>query len=199
MSTPEHDEQLRRRLRAARRAIRGAARAGAERAIVETLLGLDELAGAVAVGWSSPTDGEVDLTGAVGPLLERGATLWLPVVGPAAAGTGPASAEPSMRFARYSPGDPLVANRHGIDEPTEDAPRCDARDLGVVVVPSVAVDHAGNRLGFGAGYYDRALAARGDATTVATVFEAQLVGSLDPDPWDVPLDIVVTEARVLRR
>ncbi len=186
MTTPPDLHELRRRARAARRAIDGEDRTRREGAIVSALVGLDELTGPVAVGWSLPTDGEVDLSGATEPLIERGVSLWLPVVGP----------DVSMRFARFTPGDRLVRNRYGIAEPADDAVRCDADALDVVVVPCVAVDLAGNRLGFGAGYYDRALAARGSATTVGAAFEAQVVAELDPDPWDVALDVVVTEERV---
>ena len=68
----------------------------------------------------------------------------------------------------------------------------------MVVVPCVAVDPSGNRLGFGAGYYDRALAGPSPVIRLGVAFEVQVVDRIEPAPWDVPLDVVVTESRVIR-
>ena len=69
----------------------------------------------------------------------------------------------------------------------------------MVVVPCVAVDRSGNRLGFGAGYYDRALAAPGGRpVTVAAVFDVQLVEAVPARDWDVPMQVVVTQSSVIR-
>jgi 5-formyltetrahydrofolate cyclo-ligase len=103
-----------------------------------------------------------------------------------------------MVFSAWERDTALRPNRFGIGEPAEVAP-VPVEDLDVVVVPAVAVDRLGHRLGFGAGYYDRALAARGPGTLlVAAVFSVQVVDSITPEPWDVPVDVVVTEAGVIR-
>jgi 5-formyltetrahydrofolate cyclo-ligase len=61
------------------------------------------------------------------------------------------------------------------------------------VVPALAVDHRGARLGRGGGYYDRALShARPDATLVAVLFDDELVDHLPAEPHDRPVDAVVT-------
>ena len=65
-------------------------------------------------------------------------------------------------------------------------------------MPCVAVDPDGHRLGFGAGYYDRALAGAAATARIGVAFEVQVVDRLEPAPWDVPLDVVVTEARTIR-
>jgi 5-formyltetrahydrofolate cyclo-ligase len=70
----------------------------------------------------------------------------------------------------------------------------------LVVVPGVAFDAAGRRLGRGRGYYDRALAElrrAGGVTAVGVAYELQLVAELPHEPWDEPVDVIVTERRVL--
>jgi 5-formyltetrahydrofolate cyclo-ligase len=71
--------------------------------------------------------------------------------------------------------------------------------LDLVVVPGVAFDPQGNRLGWGAGYYDRLLAqVRADAPIVALAFECQIVPAIPPESHDVPVDVIVTEQRIIR-
>ena len=122
--------------------------------------------------------------------LGRGASVLLPVV------TGRL-----MRFAPYVPGETLVLNRWGIAEP-EWRPRnwVSARRPGVVLVPLTAFDARGNRLGQGGGYYDRAFAFRNCAEhwrrplLVGLAYDFQHVEKLPANPWDVPLDMVITPA-----
>jgi 5-formyltetrahydrofolate cyclo-ligase len=103
-----------------------------------------------------------------------------------------------MTFSFWDHDTTLQPNRFGIDEPVDAEPvRVD--DLDVVVVPAVAVDRLGNRLGFGAGYYDRTLAGRRPGTlVVAAVFSVQVLDEITPRSWDVPVDVVVTDAEVIR-
>lgn len=72
----------------------------------------------------------------------------------------------------------------------------------LVLVPALAVDHHGHRLGRGAGYYDRALAGLQDQsrrpTTCAVVFADELLPEVPTEPHDVPVDLVLTEAGVFR-
>jgi 5-formyltetrahydrofolate cyclo-ligase len=130
------------------------------------------------------------------PLLERawalGKRVYLPVLG-----------EPPSRrlwFAPYQPETVLERNRYGIPEPqvTSDrwlAPHC----LDLVLVPLVAFDSDGNRLGMGGGYYDRTFAFRrnpGHLThprLLGLAYEFQKVATLPRQPWDVPLDGIATE------
>jgi 5-formyltetrahydrofolate cyclo-ligase len=180
--------ELRSISRRARRELPDPLRRRAQASIVERLLGLPELSSGRRVGWYLATDGEVDLSDAARALVARGVELHLPVVGP----------DTSMHFAAWDPALPLRANRFGIGEPVHDPEQAvHAADLDAVVVPCVAVDPHGHRLGFGAGYYDRAL--RGaDARRIGVVFEVQVAARIEPAPWDVPLDVVLTEAREIR-
>jgi 5-formyltetrahydrofolate cyclo-ligase len=172
-----------------------ATRRTAQASLIEQLLGLaelarpDEPAASARIGMYLATDGEVDPSSAAEQLEARGWQVLLPVIGPAR----------SMSFAPWSPGSPVVENRFGVAEPAHDDADLVAADaLRVVVVPCVAVDRSGHRIGFGAGYYDRALADASATLRVGVAFEVQVVDRIRPEPWDVPLDVVVTEAGVLR-
>lgn len=88
---------------------------------------------------------------------------------------------------------------HGIREPRESCPMVRLEEIDAALVPGLAWDRAGGRLGRGAGYYDRLFASpewRG--FRCGLFFAAQEVGDIPVDPWDVPLDAVVTEEGVLR-
>jgi 5-formyltetrahydrofolate cyclo-ligase len=90
----------------------------------------------------------------------------------------------------------LTAGAYGIMEPSADAPELDAGQVDLILVPSVACDQQGYRLGYGGGYYDRLLSLPewANQTTIGIVFEAARVVNLPIDPWDRPLHNICTEA-----
>ncbi|MGD1902955.1 MAG: 5-formyltetrahydrofolate cyclo-ligase [Geitlerinemataceae cyanobacterium] len=93
-----------------------------------------------------------------------------------------------------------VCGSYGINEPGADWPPVDLTTVDIVLVPAVAVDRSGGRLGYGGGFYDRCLerSELKDAMTIGVVFEESYCDALPRDPWDVPLDYVCTEASVDR-
>ncbi len=97
--------------------------------------------------------------------------------------------------------DHLEPSRWGILEPREDLRADEAfsvapESLDVVVVPGLAFTPAGDRLGYGAGYYDRLLA-RTEAQRFGVCFEVQVVPELPTSPADVPMHAIVTENRTI--
>ena len=137
-------------------------------------------------------DGELDTL----PLLSR---LWsfskvvgCPVIGP----------QQSMDFYRVTPQTRLLTNRYGIPEPrthgTGAARFLNPLSVSVLFLPLVAFDDRGTRLGMGAGYYDRYLGrldARLRPLVIGLAHEVQrAAATLERQPWDIPLDGVVTEA-----
>lgn len=97
-----------------------------------------------------------------------------------------------LRFARWKPDIALVKGRFGAAIPAEP----DFVEPDVLIVPLLAFDRAGNRLGYGGGYYDRTLAAlRATAprTAIGFAFAGQEAESLPLEPTDQPLDLIVTE------
>jgi 5-formyltetrahydrofolate cyclo-ligase len=98
-------------------------------------------------------------------------------------------AEP-MRFHLWMPGDDLVPGPLGLLQPREDAPEV-SPDL--ILAPLLGFDRAMNRLGQGAGFYDRAFAALPDARRIGLAWSVQEVDAIPTDAWDMPLHGVATE------
>jgi 5-formyltetrahydrofolate cyclo-ligase len=189
----------RRRGRAARASLSPERRESATAAARRALLGLAELqrpTGSGRIGLSRPVHDELDLTGVVDELRARGWTIWLPVVR-----RDPPPGVAPMAYREWRTDDVLEIGAFGVEEPPDDGrPDEPASTLEVVVAPCVAVDLDGTRVGFGAGYYDRALGegAR-PALVVAAAFDVQLEPALLPRrSWDVPADVVVTDRRTVR-
>lgn len=90
------------------------------------------------------------------------------------------------------------AGSYGIREPDLACPRLNLREIDVVLVPGLAWDRRGGRLGRGAGYYDRLFAhPECRAFRCGLFFAAQELPEIPMDPWDVPLDAVVTEREIM--
>ena len=185
---------MRRDLRQSRRTIPAKERIAAAESLAERLLALPFLPdhGHVAGYWAM--DGEIALH--VWQMhLPPGLAYCLPVL--ARAEHGPA-ADNHLLFAPWRPGEPLVSNRYGIPEPDVDASLLIQPDaIALAVLPLVGFDDAGNRLGMGAGWYDRSFAFRRNRAPppwlVGAAFSSQQVDSLACEDWDVPLDAVCTE------
>lgn len=101
-----------------------------------------------------------------------------------------------MRFLRWIPGDRLEPGWRGLLQPAADAPEIEP-DL--IVTPLLGFDSRLMRLGQGAGFYDRAFAARPGVGKIGLGWSIQSRPVIAADPWDVPLDAVVTEAGVIER
>lgn len=92
-------------------------------------------------------------------------------------------------------GDPLVEGKFGIREPLADAPLCSPEQVDLILVPAVACDTQGYRLGYGGGFYDRLFEQPQwrAIPKVGIVFEEMIVSEVPIDPWDVCLDGVCTD------
>jgi 5-formyltetrahydrofolate cyclo-ligase len=126
-------------------------------------------------------------------LAERCETVLLPV-----ARVGSDGEHLPLQWGRYVPGG-LVAGRFGLREPAEPwLPASALRDAHVVLVPALAVDRRGVRLGRGGGFYDRSLplCAPG-ARLVAVVRDTEVLDRLDAEPHDVPMTHALTPGRGL--
>lgn len=185
---------LRRRLRARRRALSDRDQERAARGLVRVAVATPAFRNRNRIAFYYPADGELDVLPLIGQADAMGKECYLPVLD--------AMGPPRLRFARYRPGDALVHNHFGIPEPACAArDHVGAADLDLVLLPLVAFDRHGNRLGMGAGYYDRTLAflmrrrhwRRPGLWGVAHGF--QCVDALEPAAWDVPLDGCLTDTR----
>jgi 5-formyltetrahydrofolate cyclo-ligase len=189
--------ELRRQLRQGRRAIPDSERRLADRAIRATLgrLGVWRRDRRVAA-FLGMAD-EVDLRPCFGEAWRRGVRLYVPHI--------LSRRDGRMVFVPYGPDTVLRGNAFDIAEPEHGARgRLPLRHFDTVLVPLVGFDARGHRLGMGAGYYDRALRLRLDRTQpfrrprlIGIAYSVQQVDRLEPSPWDVALDLVVTERGVL--
>ncbi len=95
----------------------------------------------------------------------------------------------------WTPGSPLQTGAYGIVEPHADAPKIEPSEVDLILVPAVACDAQGYRLGYGGGYYDRLLSSAQWASkpTIGIVFEFAYLPQLPIDPWDTRLHGVCTQ------
>ena len=178
-------QELRRRAKAVRAAVPAAAREAASARLRSHLMAWlgDHQGAAVAGFW--PLDGEVDLK----PLLESwhaaGGTALLPRM---------QGAGRPLRFLRWTPDTLMEAAAFNVEEPPADAPEHRPE---VVLVPLLAVDRDGYRLGYGGGFYDRTLAGLGAVDAVGVALDVQRVDAVPRGVHDRPLTHLVTESGVI--
>ncbi len=139
--------------------------------------------GAVVAGFW-PLDGEIDVRPLLLALRDKGHEVVLPIT--------PRRGNP-LTFGLWSPGDALIPERFGTFRPigAERAPA-------FLLVPLLAFDRNGGRLGYGAGYYDRTLPLLPGRIALGCAFAAQEVDEVPVGPYDVRLDAVATEDGVIR-
>lgn len=171
----------RRRLLAARATVPDEVRTAEATALVRHVAALRGLVCAYRPVGTEP--GSTDL---LDRLVATGCTVLLPVTGSPAA----------LDWARYVPGTRFEPGALGIPEPT--GPRLGPAAVGeadAVLVPALAVDHRGVRLGRGAGWYDRSLALARPGATIAVIRDDEYVPELPAEPHDLPVSAVLTPAR----
>lgn len=181
----------RERFRRARLGLAPEHREAASLKIAARVLALPEVARArtVHVFWPIVERGEVDTRPLVRALVGRGVGVVLPAVLP-----GPA---PRLAHRRFEGEDRLVPGPWGLREPTPDALAVAPAHLDVVVVPGLAFDGRGGRLGYGGGYYDAFLAETA-ALRVGVAFAVGWAAAVPTEPHDVRVDVVVTESETVR-
>lgn len=182
----ERKDEVRLRARDRRRAMGEDVRSAKDALIRKALLALPELDGVALVGAYVGVHSEVDTRGVIRELLARGARVAVPVVTP----------PERMRLAEVGSLDELAPGAHGIPEPLP--PRVFLDDADALLVPGLLFAKDGHRLGQGGGYFDRLLQATPHATRIGLAYDEQLVDKLPIEAHDEPMDLVVTDARVMR-
>lgn len=175
-----------RKLRARMRAERDAFAMSCDAVIAPPHLFLERLRPGVTVASYIAVGSEADPSPLAAAARAAGASVALPHV---------VSRAGTMRFLRWDVGDALPEGPFGLRQPLETAPECEPD---VILTPLVAFDDALNRLGQGAGHYDRAFAAHPGAWRLGVAWAMQQLLMIDTDPWDVPLHAVATERGVVR-
>ncbi|HMM46806.1 MAG TPA: 5-formyltetrahydrofolate cyclo-ligase [Thiobacillaceae bacterium] len=187
-------QTLRRQLKAARNALTPAERRIAARASLWQARRHGLLLRARRVGFYLPQGGEFDARPLLDHALAMGLACFLPVL--------PRRGR-VMHFGGVHRDTRMKPNRYGIPEPIDDRP-LSARQLDLLLMPLVGVDAHGYRLGMGGGYYDATLAFLRHRRLwrkprlVGVAYECQRVDALPHDPWDMPLDALLTERGLYR-
>ena len=142
--------------------------------------------GVVAFCW--PIQNEYDARHLVRRLREQGATAALPVV---------LAPKTPLIFREWHPGVELVVGKLDIPYPKSSAELVP----NTLLLPMNGFDEQGYRLGYGGGFFDRTLESLGKAKPLAigVSFELGAIATIQPQPWDIPMDYVVTERGVYRR
>jgi 5-formyltetrahydrofolate cyclo-ligase len=176
--------QLRLLCRQARKSLTSEQQFQHAQAVMKCLLDLPTLRlPGLSIGVTLAFDGEVDLMPTIQGLKQQH-RLYLPRLKPE---------DTTLDFLFWRENADMKANLLGIPEPTGDQVISIA-ELDVVLMPLVGVDLQGNRLGMGAGYYDKSLAqASRRPYLIGVAHQCQQLASLPVDDWDIPLDALVTE------
>lgn len=151
---------------------------------------------AKAVAFYLAEDGEVSPEFAIKLAWQYNKDVYLPVISPYGN---------SLFFALYTPKTRMKCNRFGISEPSTPINQCKrAHQLSLIFMPLVGFDLTGNRLGMGGGFYDRSLHFRNHQKSwrkpklIGLAHECQKLDHVPTESWDIPIDGVVTEAKLYR-
>lgn len=192
---PTDKSDLRQNLRARRRALSADEQHQAARRLAVNLTGTRLFLTSRRVACYLPNDGEIDSAPVIEHIRRLRKTLYLPVLS--------RLSRDRLWFAEAAPKTRLVPNRFGIPEPvvkSRDLVR--AQELDLILMPLVGFDDRGNRLGMGGGFYDRSLEFLRHRQhwrkphLLGIAYDFQRVNGLAADPWDVPLQGVITDQAV---
>lgn len=137
-------------------------------------------------------DGELDLKYLIEKLWENKANIYLPVID---------CVTQQLQFAHYSSATIMKKNQYKIDEPADIRSFIAPEKLDIVLMPLVAFDKNGTRLGMGKGFYDKAFefcrASQHKPKLIGVAYSCQYCDKLPVEIWDVPLDGILTEKELL--
>lgn len=193
MSSPSmlQRQEIRQQVRHLRRAMTDEQQAQAAEQLAELALNYAPVTAARNIALFLSVDGELNTRPLIARLWHLKKAVYLPVLHPFSPG--------NLLFLRYSPDTPLLPNKLRIPEPPLDIRQLITLDqLNLMLVPLVAFDQHGQRLGMGGGFYDRTLQnwRQHGFLPVGLAHDCQQVDSLPVAEWDVPLPAVMTPSKL---
>ncbi|HXX56106.1 MAG TPA: 5-formyltetrahydrofolate cyclo-ligase [Methanoregula sp.] len=132
---------------------------------------------------------EVATSSLIAALLGRGTRVVVPIIERDTC---------SLRLSYLEDPRVLVESTFSVPEPIGNEIPAEGKELRAVIVPMLAFDTRGNRLGYGAGYYDRFLAKYPGAMRIGLAFSCQETHSIPWEDDDIRMDIIITENRIIR-
>ncbi len=178
---------LRNELRTRRCELPAGSRGRYDNAICQHLQQLVNARKARSIACYWPFNGEPDILPLCQQLMANGHLLALPVVAD--------NTDNLMTFHAWHENSTLVKNRYGICEPGQSA-LVPVTSFDLLLMPLVGYDMSGNRIGMGAGYYDRHLEQLRDSTAplrVGIAYSLQEIDPIEKNKWDIPLHGIVNE------
>jgi 5-formyltetrahydrofolate cyclo-ligase len=191
--------EIRNKMRARRKSLDAIAMTQAAQAVGAKVVQIKEFLEATHIGCYLSIEGELDPMPILHCAHDLHKKLYLPVIR-----HDPKSGE-ILEYHHYAIGDPLMKGEHGISGSAHRTQLpYSLEKLDLILTPLVAFDSHGNRLGRGAGHYDRTLNEVKGRTgklpiLMGLAYEFQKIPQIVTDKWDVPLDIIVTENNVYYR
>ncbi|WP_264435818.1 5-formyltetrahydrofolate cyclo-ligase [Coxiella endosymbiont of Dermacentor marginatus] len=193
MNSPLHKKELRVLMRHRRNVLSLQEQTYVAQAVCNNTITLHSFKASQNLAFYRAYDGEVSIDNILIKSQKMGKNCYLPVLH---------SHQQRLNFYSYLLENPLIQNRFNIEEPniSRENPTSLA-DLDLIFLPLVAFDEKGNRLGYGAGYYDRTLAPlKGkdskNPLLVGIAYEFQKIDKIPFGKWDIPLNLVITEKTI---
>jgi 5-formyltetrahydrofolate cyclo-ligase len=186
-------DELRKRNRGLRAGLDAASQDQAARNLGERICSMPEYDRAGRIAAYFAVNGEISLDFVIDRALAQGKQIFLPNLD-----------QQALRFAPYSRQQKMRINRFKLPEPdVRDDEMLAPEALDLVLAPLVVFDVMRNRIGMGGGFYDRSFAFRKDPSNnipvlIGVAHELQKHERLKPEPWDVQLDMIVTDKKIYR-
>ena len=195
MSEPlQLKKQLRQSMRTNRRALSDDQQHAAGQAMLDQLKSSAVFNQVTSVALYLAADGEIDPTSVIEYCWAKGKQVYLPVLDP--------HKHNQLLFIHYQRNTAMCLNKYGIAEPAVPYNKTiNANQLDLVLLPLVAFDKGGSRMGMGGGYYDRSFAFKAQhksvkPTLVGLAHELQRVDKLAVESWDIALSMIATDLRI---
>jgi len=192
MSARTDSNLLRQQKREQRRQLSPSEQAQHAEQLTERLLNHNAFVSSQHIAVYLANDGEIDPVHIIEQAWELGKQVYLPAL---------SAHENSLLFAPYEKNSSMCRNQFGIDEPNSSPEHwLKAEHMDLILLPLVAFDKQGNRMGMGGGFYDRSLAnireQKKSIQLIGLAHEVQKTLQLEAESWDIPLDAIATEDRL---
>lgn len=187
MTNHDEKERLRSACKARRDALPDVERARMSEAITEHVLTLVS-SHATVMAYASK-EPEVETMTLLCSLLEQEKHLVLPII---------QREDRTLRLSYVRSAAALSPSTFGVPEPVECEEPAEAASVDIIIVPLIGFDRQGNRIGYGAGYYDRFFSAHPQIPSIGVAFSVQECPCIPAEPFDHRLDCIVTEKEIIR-